>query len=170
LVKKVVLGGINLHNTVGAVPKVENGELVAVPPEICVFCPAPVLAPAFQVVTRVKVVLAALTAAVIVTLSLVYGALVLVSRHIVVAAAPPVRLYHPVVLRLGLGVPEPPTLVNPVYGVPAMVCAALLTLPLKYSVPMVPMNVFQSGSLSRPVEVLLISNRTRPPAFQKYLA
>ena len=33
-----------------------------------------------------------------------------------------------------------------------------------------PTNVFQSGSMSVPVDVLLISKRTRPPAFQKYLA
>jgi hypothetical protein len=62
LVKNVVLGGTNLHNTVGAVPKLLNGELVAVPPEICVFCPAPDLIALAQVVVKVKVVLAALTA------------------------------------------------------------------------------------------------------------
>jgi hypothetical protein len=45
-----------------------------------------------------------------------------------------------------------------------------LTLPLKYKVPTVAINVFQSGSMSVPVDVLLMSKRTRPPAFQKYLA
>jgi hypothetical protein len=63
LVRFVVLGGINLQRTAGAVPNAENGEVVSVPPEICVFCPAPDLIALAQVVVKVKVVLAALTAA-----------------------------------------------------------------------------------------------------------
>ena len=39
-----------------------------------------------------------------------------------------------------------------------------------YNVPTVPTKVFQSASMSVPVDVLLMSNRTKPPAFQKYLA
>jgi hypothetical protein len=46
--------------------------------------------------------------------SLVYGLVGLNNLNINVAAAPPVKLYHPVVDALVDGAPEPPILVNPV--------------------------------------------------------
>ena len=71
LVRKVELGGMNLTNTAGAVPKLAYGLVVSVPPEISLLAPAVPRLPAVHVVTNVKVVLPALTAAVIEIVSVV---------------------------------------------------------------------------------------------------
>ena len=63
-VRYVVDGGINLHNTAGAVPKDTYGDGVSVPPEILAEVPGPLDPLLFHVVTKVNVVLPALTAAV----------------------------------------------------------------------------------------------------------
>ena len=52
----------------------------------------------------------------------VYGAESANCLYTIVAAAPGVRSNQPVVVAKVLGVPVPPTLVVPVYAVPAMVC------------------------------------------------
>jgi hypothetical protein len=62
-VRVPVAGGINLHITAGAVPKVTYGLAVLEPPLILAVAPLEVAA-LFHVVTKVSVVLAALTAAV----------------------------------------------------------------------------------------------------------
>jgi hypothetical protein len=41
LAKKAVDGGVNLHNTAGAVPKTIYGLVVSVPPEILAVVPKP---------------------------------------------------------------------------------------------------------------------------------
>ena len=64
LVRYVVLGGTYRQITAGAVPNAVNGLAVAVPPEMLFTCPQPVLAGAFQVVTKVSMVDVASTAAV----------------------------------------------------------------------------------------------------------
>ena len=84
---------------------------MVVPPEMFDDCPLP---ESLQVVVKVSTVLPAFLAKVTLTKSEVYGETVLVNWNTVVAAAPAVKLYQPVVVKLGLGVPEPPDLVNPV--------------------------------------------------------
>jgi hypothetical protein len=64
LVRAAVDGGTNLHNTAGAVPKLVYGEAVSVPPEILAVDPTTAVPLLLHVVTKVNVVLAALTAAV----------------------------------------------------------------------------------------------------------
>jgi hypothetical protein len=81
---------------VGAVPYDENGEAVSVPPEIFVLCPAPARAELFQVVVKVNTVEPAFLAAVVITVSPVYGLTVSFNWNIVVAAAPAVSAYQPV--------------------------------------------------------------------------
>ena len=51
-----------------------------------------------------------------------------------------------------------------------MVCEFELTRPVRLIEPHCPAKVFQSGSLSVPVELLPYLRRTIPPAFQKYRA
>jgi hypothetical protein len=63
-VRYVVDGGINLHNTAGAVPKLTYGLAVSVPPEIFAVEPGTAVPLLLHVVTKVSVVLPALTAAV----------------------------------------------------------------------------------------------------------
>jgi hypothetical protein len=113
-VKNVVAGGTKRHNTAGAVPKLEYGLVVSVPPEMFVLEPGVATPADTHVVTNVNVVLPAFTAAVTRIKSPVYGAVVEFNCHIVVAAAPAVKLYHPVVVKFGLGVPDPPERVKPV--------------------------------------------------------
>jgi hypothetical protein len=50
-----------------------------------------------------------------------------------------------------------------------MVCVALLTRPVRLMVPHQPARVFQSGSVSVPVELFPYLRRTMPPALKKYL-
>ena len=63
-VRVAVAGGTNLHNTAGAVPKLTYGLAVSVPPEILAVDPGMDVPLLLHVVTRVNVVLPALTAAV----------------------------------------------------------------------------------------------------------
>jgi hypothetical protein len=74
LVRYVVLGGTKRHNTAGAVPNVEYGLAVSVPPEIFEVTPVPA---SNHVVVKVNVVDPALTAACTRTKSPVYGLTVL---------------------------------------------------------------------------------------------
>jgi hypothetical protein len=110
----VELGGTNLQSTAGAVPKLVYGLAVSVPPEMLAVSPAPELVVWFQVVTKVNTVEPALTAPVTRIKSPVYGLTVEFNWNSVVAAAPGVSEYQPVVVKFGDGVPEPPTLVKPV--------------------------------------------------------
>ena len=64
LVRKEVEGGTKRHNTAGAVPNPRNGEAVSVPPVILALVPNPEEPELLQVVTKVRVVLAAFFAAV----------------------------------------------------------------------------------------------------------
>jgi hypothetical protein len=80
------------------VPYAENGLAVSVPPEMFVLWPAPDREELFQVVTNVTTVDPAFLAAVITTVSPVYGARSSFNWNIVVAAAPAVRANHPVVV------------------------------------------------------------------------
>jgi hypothetical protein len=64
LVRVAVDGGINLHNTAGAVPKLTYGLAVSDPPEILAVDPATAVPLLLHVVTKVNVVRPALTAAV----------------------------------------------------------------------------------------------------------
>lgn len=155
LVRYVVDGGINRQSTVGAVPYVVNGEAVSVPPEMFVLWPAPALELLFQVVTSVNVVAARFLAAVTITVSLVYGLTVSLSWNMVVAAAPAVSAYQPVAVDSVVCVPPvPPVLVVPVNEVPARDLDA--AIPETFKVPTLPMNVFQSASLSVPVDDLFM--------------
>jgi len=63
-VRVAVAGGMNLHNTAGAVPKLTYGLAVSVPPEILAVDPTTAVPLLLHVVTKVSVVLPALTAAV----------------------------------------------------------------------------------------------------------
>jgi hypothetical protein len=63
-VRAEVDGGMNLHNTAGAVPKVIYGLAVSDPPEILAVEPGTVVPLLLHVVTKVNVVRPALTAAV----------------------------------------------------------------------------------------------------------
>ena len=92
---------------VGAVaaPIEVAGLVTPVPPEISHVTPAPLTAGCVQVVTKVSTVLE-VAVAVVPMVSLVYGALVLVSKNIVVGD--PVKLYHPVVVANVVCVPPAP--------------------------------------------------------------
>jgi hypothetical protein len=114
LVRYVVLGGIYRQSTAGAVPNAVNGLAVPVPPEMLFTCPQPVLAGAFQVVTSVSTVEAALTAAVVLIKLEVYRYVASFICIIVVAAAPGVNEYHPVVDASVVCVPPVPPRLNPV--------------------------------------------------------
>jgi hypothetical protein len=63
-VRNEVDGGTNLQSTAGAVPKELNGAVVSVPPEILPLLPGFTVAALLHVVTKVNVVLPALTSAV----------------------------------------------------------------------------------------------------------
>jgi hypothetical protein len=90
----VVLGGIKFTKVVGAVaaPMDVAGLDTAVPPEISAVAPVTPVPSSTQVVTKVNTVLPALSAAVVRMNSVSYGATVLLSWNMVVAAAPGVRL------------------------------------------------------------------------------
>ena len=132
VVRYVVDGGIYVHSVVGAVPvMVVAGLVVAVPPLMSHVVPAAETAGWNQVVTNVSVVLPASTAPVVRIYSPVYGLVALFNWNKVVAAAPGVKLYQPVVVANVVCVPPlPPIRVVPVYDVPKMVWAALFTLPV----------------------------------------
>ena len=139
----------------GAVPYAENGDAVFVPPEMFVLCPAPARAELFQVVVNVNTVEPAFLAAVTITVSPVYGARSSFNWNMVVAAAPAVSAYQPVAVDSVVCVPPvPPVLVVPVYAVPASVLDP--AMPVTLIVPTLPINVFQSGSLSTPVDDLFM--------------
>lgn len=132
-----MLGGINLQITAGAVPGVPlYGLVVSVPPVMFVLWPAPDRLVLFHVVTNVSVVRPALTAAVTTIVSPVYGELTLFNWNKVVADAPAVNEYHPVVVASVVCVPPVPLRrVVPVYDWPPIVCAAPFTRPLMYNCP-----------------------------------
>ena len=112
-----VEGGMYVTKVVGAVaaPIDVAGLDTAVPPDIFAVVPAPDDPSLTQVVTKVNTVDPALTAAVVCIYSPVYGAVALVNLNSVVAAAPAVKLYQPVVVARVVCVPPvPPTLVVPV--------------------------------------------------------
>ena len=80
-----------------------------------------------------------------------------------------VRSYQPVVVAKVVGVPVPPTLVVPVYEVPAMTCVAVPP-----EMKILPQRVLARSfhSVSASVESADLPNciRTRPPALKKYRA
>jgi hypothetical protein len=106
-------GGKKVHSVVGAVPvSVVAPSAGAVPPEISVVVPAPPTAGCVQVVTKVNTV-EEVAVAVVPIVALVYGALVLFSKNIVVGE--PVSAYHPVAVDNVVCVPpDPPIRVVPV--------------------------------------------------------
>ena len=114
LVRYVVLGGIYRQSTAGAVPNVVNGLAVPVPPEMLFTCPQPVLAGALQVVTKVSMVDVASTAAVVLIKLEVYKYVASFICIMVVAAAPAVNEYQPVVDASVVCVPPVPPRLNPV--------------------------------------------------------
>ena len=123
-----------MTNVVGAVaaPIDVAGLDTAVPPEMLDVLPAPEVPSSNQVVVKVNTVLPALIAAVVLMYSGVYGDVVLFNWKIVVAAAPGVKLYQPVVVVSVVCVPPvPPIRVVPVYVVPEISWEFELTRPLK---------------------------------------
>jgi len=170
LVRYVELGTNSVTTVAGAVPKLVNGDAVAVPPVMMLVPPGAGSPPgSTQVVVNTSCVPVPAVLAFNEMNCPVYGAVSANWRYSCVSVV--VNPYQPVVVVNVFGVPVPPILVVPVYAVLAMVCVPNWLPMVMYRSPTnVVARSFHSASPGLPVELLLVSHLIRPPALKKYLA
>ena len=143
----------------GAVPGV--APLAAVPPEMLLVCPGPLTAGCTQAAVN-RITLALKLYANTWIYELPYAP-PMYCRNI--SWLLPVNCAAPMLVAKVVGVPDPTTLLVPLYPTPAMVFSVLV--PVNESVPQAVAKPFQSGSMSVPVLVLLNCKRIIPPAPKK---